>query len=468
MSKLVIDGQSFSRACGARTPRGVAATELFSVTIDSRTAVAGSLFIGVQGEKTHGQLFANAALSQGAEAVLVEDGSVVTHPTGCVLEVDDVVQAMQRVASFVRDQLKVPVVGITGTNGKTTTKDVVATILEAVVGPVHSTKGNLNNHLGLPLSLLNTPERAKATVFELGMSNPGEIDLIASILRPDIGVITNVGEAHLETMGSVERIVDAKAELIGHVSKEGLLVLNADCPWHGKLASRNNCALALVGVNSSSCARELAVELLDARSRFDGVEGRLLFSGSSREFDVRLPIAGLHIASSFVIASAVARYLGAEPERIVEALAACRPAWGRMELRQMGGVRVLFDGYNANPPSVLAALSHLAGLDEGEDSFVVLGEMLELGRASQALHQSIGLKAIEYFGAERVVLLGSCYESVHEMVPDAQVVETVEAVADVLRGHLKERSVLLLKASRGAGIERLLGLLFPDHARERG
>jgi len=457
---LILDTQALAAAVDAHLPGGLTAGPLSGVAIDSRAVAPGDCFVGLPGTVTHGQRFAPVAFERGARVAIVEDAAAAgVDGRADVLVVPSAEAALRQAARAVRDRLAVPVVAITGTNGKTTTKDVVAAVLGQLLGPVHATRGNLNNHIGLPVSMLATPDDARAAVFELGMSNPGEIDAIAAIARPTIGMITNVGEAHLETMGSVEAIAAAKAELVRHIAADGVLVVNADCPWHRTMTRSYTGEVLQVGVTPSGGRRGLDAELTDVEPAVDHVVGRLWIRRDGDAVDVgpvRLPIPGIHVATSFLFASCAAVRLGASLEAVAQALTAAKPAWGRMQLRRYSGVRVIHDGYNANPASMAAALQHLAAV--GGRTWAVLGGMLELGAASERAHLAVGEMALRTLTPERVRLFGACYRS----VAGATIHETFEALADDLRPRLRPDDVLLIKASRGVGIERVLPLLFAD------
>ena len=454
---MVFDVRGLAQAIEAETPGGIKDEELTGVVIDNRKVVAGNLFIGLPGEKTHGQRFAATAFEAGAGAVLVEE----LEQSNClgrknVLVVPSTEKALQEAARKVRQKLNIPLVGITGTNGKTTTKEVIASVLSQSFGHTHSSRGNLNNHLGLPMSLLSIERSARHGVFELGMSNAGEIDFIAGILKPQIGVITNIGAAHLETMGTVERIVDAKAELIFHLPPDGLLLLNGDCPWNEELARRYEGRIKRVGVTREGAKRNLDAELTHVVVGCDYVEGQLHTKEFGELGPVRLPIAGVHIATSFLFAVLVALELGANHRDLPAALMKCKPAWGRMQTEEHDGVSVINDGYNANPASMEAALRHVAAL-EGR-VFVVLGEMLELGPVRDEAHIEVAKLAARLLKREQVYLLGKVYERAKE--EGLSTYYQIEEIAKELKPLLERGDTLLVKASRGVGIERLLPLLF--------
>lgn len=460
---LRLDVESLVPLLKAEAPWGIEPRPLATVVIDSRQAGPGALFVGLPGERVHGQTFAAGALAAGAAAVIVEDAGALGERGGPnVLVVPSAERALQELGRRVRTLAEgLPFIGLTGTNGKTTTKEVVAAVLRALGRRVHATKGNLNNHLGLPLSLASLPVDADCGVFELGMSNPGEIDAIAAILRPTMGLITCIGEAHLETMGTVERIVDAKCELLAHLPPDGPLFLNADCPWHEEVARRHRGRSLLVGVSPEARPRGLAAELLEARTDADGSWGRLLLDGNFLG-TVRLPIPGLHVASSFLFACLAARELGAAMEAIPAALGAARPAWGRMETRMMSGVRVLFDGYNANPASMRGALRLLASLPGRR--LAVLGEMRELGPIRDRAHADVAREAVGLLGPDRVFLLGDVWPG--DATAGARCCPDLPSLAEAVRLAVRDGDTLLVKASRGVGLERLLPLVFPGAGSE--
>ena len=454
---MVVDVSQLKKAIAAEAPYGLAEQELTGVVIDNRKVEKGNLFVGLPGEKTHGQRFAAQALAAGAGAVIVED-LVAAKCDGKpnVLLVSSAEKALQEAARAVRQMIDISLIGITGTNGKTTTKEVVASVLEQSFGSTHASGGNLNNHLGLPMSLLSIPNTSQYGVFELGMSNPGEIDFIANILKPQIGIITNIGVAHVETMGTIEAIVDAKAELIPHLPEDGLLLLNADCAWTKELASRHKGRVKRVGVTREGEQRNLDAELTNVTIGYDFVEASLHTKECGEMGRVRLPIAGVHIATSFLFAVLVALELGAEPSSLPAALMNCKPAWGRMETKEYDGVCVINDGYNANPASMEAALRHMAAQDNRV--FVVLGEMLELGHIEEEAHENVAKLAAKLLPKEQIFLLGQVYNSAKGM--GLTVCEQIDEIAKAMKPILRAGDTLLVKASRGVGIERLLPLLF--------
>ena len=455
---MVVDVSQLKKAIAAEAPYGLNEQELTGVVIDNRKVEQGNLFVGLPGEKTHGQRFAAQALAAGAGAVIVEDlAQAKCDGKPNVLLVPSAEKALQQAARKVRQMIDITLIGITGTNGKTTTKEVVASVLEQSFGSTHASGGNLNNHLGLPMSLLSIPNTSQYGVFELGMSNPGEIDFIANILKPQIGIITNIGAAHLETMGTIEAIVDAKAELIAHLPENGLLLLNADCTWADELASRHQGRVKKVGVTREGERRNLDAELIKVTIGLDFVEGLLQTKEFGEMGRVRLPIAGVHIATSFLFAVLVALELGAEPKNIPAALMNCRPAWGRMETKEYGGLCIINDGYNANPASMEAALRHMAALDNRV--FVVLGEMLELGHVRKEAHENVARLAAKLLPKEQIFLLGQVYSSAKSL--GLGVYEEIDEIAKAMKPMLRRGDTLLVKASRGVGIERILPLLFP-------
>ena len=462
MKKTTLDLMETAEAMAAELPSGLDRSDYHRVSIDSRDISEGTLFIGLPGEKTHGQRFAASALDGGAAAVVVEDlDEAQCREKGNVLLVESCERALQSAARAVREKSKAHFVGVTGSCGKTTTKDVLARVLDEVLAKTHASLGNFNNHLGLPLSLLSMPRDVEWAVLELAMSNPGEIDLLASILKPSVGIITNIGEAHLETMGTIERIFEAKAELIPYLSEDGILMLNGDCPFAEKLRERCFARVLDVGISPNKARRCFDAELSEIEIRFNQLRGRLFIRGSRGERDfgfLTLPVAGSHIARSFLFAALLAWELGAEEDALVSSLQEHSATWGRMAVESLGSVKVINDAYNANPSSMEAALRYLAALPS--PSFAVLGEMLELGEHSHWAHEKVARLACGLLGEDRVLFLGECYRPFEGEFPKARFFDSIEDIAEGLSPILGEGDTLLLKASRGVGLEAILPKLF--------
>jgi UDP-N-acetylmuramoyl-tripeptide--D-alanyl-D-alanine ligase len=361
-----------------------------SVAVDSRLVQPDGLFVALPGERTDGHAFLDAAFDLGARAVLVRESTdrerlqaLLRAATGrYAFLVPDPLTALQALARFWRERHSADVIGVTGSIGKTTTKEIVASVL-APRGPVLKSEANLNTEIGLPLMLLRLDARHRTAVLEMGMYAPGDIDLLASIARPRIGIVTNVEPIHLERLGTIERIARAKSELVAALPTGGLAILNGDNPWTRAMGrasgvSRN----VLVGV-----AEDCDYRASDIRSHgLDGISFRL--RAPDTVLDIRSRIPGTHTVHALLAAAAAARELGLEWDAIGEALQRAEMSERQRLLRTGEDCVIIDDSYNAAPLSMRAALD-LLGAFAGE-KIAVLGDMLELGPNEEAAHREVG------------------------------------------------------------------------------
>ncbi|SNR33749.1 UDP-N-acetylmuramoyl-tripeptide--D-alanyl-D-alanine ligase [Blastococcus mobilis] len=425
------------------------------VTLDSRTVAPGDLFVAVAGERVDGHDFLAAAAAAGAVAALS------TRPDDALptVVVEDPVAALGRLAAGVHARLAaggLRTLGITGSSGKTSTKDLLGQVL-AAAGPTVSPPGSYNNDIGLPLTVLDADEDTRFLVLEMGSRGPGHIARLCRIARPQVGVVLNVGSAHLGEFGSPEGIATAKGELVEALPEDGTAVLNADDPRVLGMAPRTDAAVLTTGRGTDADVRATAVTLDDsARPRFT-----LVVAGE--EHPVALQVVGEHQVANALSAAGAALAVGMPPAEIAAALSAAAPRsrW-RMEVdRRADGVTVVNDAYNANPESMRAALAALAGLP-GERRIAVLGGMGELGADAPAEHERLGRDAVAA-GVDLIVAVGADAvgiaegaaaagrrageESVH--VPDRA------AARELLSEVLRPGDVVLVKASRSYGLELL-------------
>jgi UDP-N-acetylmuramoyl-tripeptide--D-alanyl-D-alanine ligase len=428
--------------------------EVRGASIDSRTLAPGNLFVPLPGERADGHAFLEAAFARGAAAALAlrepADARRGREP-GPLVVVDDVTAAFQRAARAHRGRWPGLLIGITGSAGKTTTKELVAAALGAD-RPTLKTEGNLNNHWGVPLTLLALSEEHGAAVVEMGMSAPGEIALLADLARPDAAVITLVGPAHLESFADVAAIAHEKTALARALPAGAPVFAGADSP---------PLLTALRGAPQRVITYGLA-EHADVRPRRLESRGE---DGWTLEVDgfppCRLPLVGRHQAVNALAAFAVAREYALDPAAVVRALEAKRPVAGRMETRRARGGLLLLDQYNANPDSMRAALDTLAGWPHATRRIAVLGEMLELGAASGALHAEVGahVRDAELWA---VGPRGADYAAGAASGVIVRTFATPAEAGSALREALGEGVVVLLKASRGARLERVLEPLERD------
>jgi UDP-N-acetylmuramoyl-tripeptide--D-alanyl-D-alanine ligase len=442
--------------CGG-TLRGDPGLAVVGVSTDTRTLRAGQLFVAIRGEKLDGHTYLERAAQAGAAAALIDRDCAAPLPTVLVA---DSVRALGALAAARRARFAGPVIAITGSNGKTTTKELCAQLLAGVGVRVRRTPGNLNNHIGLPLSILALDESDQVLVVELGMNHPGEIDALARIARPDVGAITQVAAAHLGPMGSLEAIAKAKGELFDHIGAQGTGVLNADDAWVMSQASR--CAGRQVRFGLAA-----GVEYRAQGSAADLDRGRFVLASPRLSGEIALPLPGRHMVSNALCAIAAADASGLLPDEfaaIRRAIEDFRGMPGRLALRFCrDGLRILDDTYNANPESLRAALRTLAALAPPGRAFAVLGDMLELGNEAERLHEESG-RGIAGAGVTALIGVGplaSCAVAgaraaglgFAETAPDPA------AAARRIRQLAVPGDLVLIKGSRGSRMERVASAL---------
>jgi UDP-N-acetylmuramoyl-tripeptide--D-alanyl-D-alanine ligase len=440
---------------GVLASPGPGALAFASVSIDSRTLERGDLFVAIAGPRFDGHDFLAEAAARGAAAAIVH--REVAAPAALVLvRVADTLRALGDLARHVRRRAAVRVVGITGSVGKTTTKDMAAHLL-ATRGPVLKTEGNLNNQYGLPLTLLRLRSEHTAAVLEMGMSLPGEIRALSTLAEPDVAAITRVAPVHLEFFPSVDAIAEAKAEILEGLRPGGAAVLNGDDPRVRRIGERHAGRVVWFGRD-----RRFDVSAESRRGSAAGMRFDLVVDG--RRTDVALPLAGAHFVSNFLAAAACAHVLGVAPERMAEAAASLRPARHRGELRRLGeGVTLLDDCYNSSPEALEAAVAALA-LVPGRRRVAILGDMLELGPSGPALHRAAGESLAGR--VDVVVGVGELARGIVEGAREAGVpapslghfadaAGAVTALGDLVRPG----DAVLVKASRGVRLEAVADAL---------
>ncbi|NUU19939.1 MAG: UDP-N-acetylmuramoyl-tripeptide--D-alanyl-D-alanine ligase [Streptomycetaceae bacterium] len=430
------------------------------VVVDSRKVTPGALFVAVVGERADGHDFAAAAMRDGAVAVLG------TRETGTpAIVVDDVVEALGRLARSVTDRLPdTAVVALTGSSGKTSTKDLIAQVL-AHAGSTIAPPGSFNNEIGLPLTALSADLTTRHLVLEMGARGVGHIAYLCDITPPRVGVVLNVGTAHLGEFGDRATIAQAKGELVEALPADGLAVLNADDPLVRAMAERTRARVVFFGESTSADIRAEDVRLDDA--------GRASFTLRTPEGDapVILRLYGEHHVANALACAAVAREVGMGVAQVAAALgeAGAVSRW-RMEVTERAdGVTVVNDAYNANPDSMRAALKALAAMAHGRRTWAVLGEMRELGDASLAEHDAVGRLAVR-LNISRLVAVGGREAAWMDIAAknegswgeESVLVPDTQAAVDLLRSELCAGDIVLVKASRGAALERIALALLSD------
>lgn len=429
----------------------LASRQVSSVVTDSRLTTPGSIFVAIPGERVDGHDFAFDAVSSGALAVLASRPLAVP----CIV-VDDTTAALGHLARSIRDQLACTVIAITGSSGKTSTKDLLAEVLGGL-GPTVAPEGSFNTEVGVPMTVCRAETTTRYLVLEMGMRGLGHIRYLCQVARPDLAVILNIGSAHLGMVGSREAIAEAKGEILELLPADGTAVIFGDDPVVLAQARRTVARLVTFGLSSSCDVRASDVRLDEqARAAFT-------LSHLGAEASVRLRLHGEHFIANALAVAAVALTAGMPIDAVAQALSQAQPRsrW-RMEVTESsGGVTVVNDAYNANPESVQAALRSLAAMSANRRAWAVLGEMLELGDASDAEHAAIGRLAAS-LGLAHLVCIGPGTIAMHQAARAAGLESSVwvadaDAAIDLLgsdRGP-GATDVVLVKASRGIGLDRV-------------
>jgi len=429
-------------------------------SIDSRTIGPGQLFFAVKGERLDGHDFVEGALEKGAVAAVVRKDQLHRYAQkDRLLAVDDTLVALQTLATAVRKLWGKPLVGVTGSAGKTTTKEAIAHVLAARFRVLKS-EGNFNNHFGLPLMLLKLEPEHDVAVIEMGMSHAGEIRALAKIAQPEIGVVTNVAPVHLEFFDSIAGIARAKYELIESLPANGTAVLNADDEYVSQFGRDFRGKVTMYGTRAATAVHvDVRAENVHTHgaegSEFDiALAGGL---GDGREH-ARLPLVGEHNILNALAAVAVGLARGLKPSDAVAALATLTPPDKRGQVLQLGNITVINDCYNSNPKALNAMVDALAAMKAGR-RIVVAGEMLELGPAGEEMHRTAGRHMAE---RKIDIVLGvrglaqAMVEGANESGVRAEFVATPEEAGEWLASEAHDGDVILLKASRGVKLEKAL------------
>jgi len=410
------------------------------VTTDSRGDVTGKLFIPIVGENFDGHNYINAALEKGALYALSEkeSGDLVKS----VIHVESTRQALIDLASYTRDNFKGPVVAITGSAGKTTTKDMIASVLTEKFNTL-KTLGNFNNDIGLPLTLLSKEDSHEAMVLEMGMNHMNEIRVLSHIGKPNICLITNIGDAHIENLGSRQGILKAKSEIFEGMQDGGTVILNGDDPLLVNLPK-----IAHAG-KTIYCHLESAKNIIHK-----GLRG---ITCTIEGVQVDIPIPGDHNIMNALMAFAVGMELGLTPQQIAEGIKKFRPSGNRMAISEAKGITIIDDTYNASPSSMKSTLDMLK---ETEGRKVgILGDMLELGEYAEAMHKEVGQHAA--LNVDLLIAIGPLSKHMYEAFTasggqNAIYYETKEKFINEWQSHLKPGDAVLVKASRGTALETIV------------
>lgn len=433
------------------------------IGIDSRQIKPEELFVAIEGEIHDGHRFVSDVVSAGVKGVLVEEGksrelmeSLVDRPDVAVIAVPDTTIALGALGTFHRRRIGVPVVALTGSNGKTTTRAMTEQVLSTGFS-VMATIGNLNNSIGLPLTLLRLTAGHEVAVVELGMNHPGEIDYLGGVADPDIGIITNIAPAHLEGLGSIDGVRDAKGELLARIQEDGVALLNADDPKIRELVPNSPVRTLLFGESPAATIR--AENIVESSK---GVSFRLITPDG--DADVNLRANGYFMVSNALAAAAVGHRMGLKLDQIRDGLERFEPVKGRMEIKSAGDIHIIDDTYNANPASMAVALRTLEKLKGNARGIAVLGDMLELGEASAALHRELGERIARTDVSQLFVAGAFAAEVAQGAFSGGMPAERVATGEVDALSHLVERTAeagdwVLVKGSRGMRMERVVQYL---------
>ena len=422
------------------------------ISTDSRTLQPGDLFVPLRGENFDGHRFVEQASERGAAGAMVEEKWTGTTPKQfALIRVPDTLVGYQNLAANYRKSLPIKVIAITGSNGKTSTKDFVAATLSRRFR-VTKTEGNFNNHVGLPQTMLEASSTDEIGVWEIGMNHPGEIAALAHVAAPDVAIITNVGLAHIEFMGSREAIAREKGALAEAVGADGTAILNADDPFSEGIAQRTRAKVILAGIEAGF------VRASDVRQSPTGCEFTIL-EGAHR-CRAQLPVPGIHMVQNAMLAVAAGRAFGLSLEECAAGLASTPLTKARLQIKEINGIQFIDDSYNANPDSMKAALRTLVELDADGRRIAVLGEMGELGEESAGGHREVG-EAAATLGIDQLIAVGGAGAAIARAAEKAGLVTSVsvespEEAAELLGVSASPGDLILVKGSRSARMERVL------------
>lgn len=467
---LTLPVETLISVTGGTLVCGSTDTVVNGIFTDSRELEPGGAFVAFEGDRVDGHDFLHQAIGSGARALLITRepeglGDVVEAATMrevAVVRVPDGRGALQALASYHRERLFCPVIGITGSTGKTTTKEFVTAVLGSRLR-VTSTKGNRNNEIGVPLTVMDAGAVTDVLVVEMGMRGKGQIAELCEIARPTIGLVTNVGASHVEFLGSLESIASAKAELVEAIPEDGVVFLNGDDAFTEMLALSSRAPVVRYGLAEACDIRAVEIEL-DTESR-----ASFTIVAQGARIPVSLSVPGRHNVYNALAATALGLHLGLEPEAISEALAGATAGEMRMQVfTSATGIHVINDAYNANPTSMRAAVETLANMTTAERRVAVLGDMAELGSLAELAHFNIG-EEIAGLPIDALITVGERAARIADgaraggMDPgNIRPCATADEASEVLDDELEPGDVVLVKASRVMGLERVVeGIVEP-------
>src|SRR5438477_9077174 len=437
---------------GAAVSSGHRKTLIDKISTDSRTLKHGELFVALRGENFDAHSFVESVAKAGAAGAIVDSNWTGKIPENfALIRTEDTLQAYQKLAANYRKSLSHNVVAITGSNGKTSTKDFAAAVLGRRFH-VTKTEGNFNNHVGLPRTMLEATSQDEVAVWEIGMNHPGEVSALAKLAAPDAAIVTNVGIAHIEFMGSRDAIAIEKGMLAEAVGPQGAVILNADDPFTKDIAARTRAKVICAGTTAGTIRASEITQSSDG-SDFTIYEG-------AHRCRAQLPVPGLHMVQNALLAVAAGRVFGLSLEESAAGLAGAPLTKARLQIKEIHGVKFIDDSYNANPDSMKAALRTLVELDADGKRIAVLGEMRELGDESVRAHREVGETAAE-LKVDHLIAIGNVAATIAEAARRAglqnssTVASTAEA-AELLGELAAPGDLILIKGSRLARTEQVI------------
>lgn len=446
------------QATNAVLKKLTSSTVFGGVTTDTRKVEEGMLFVALKGEKFDGHDFIAQATQKGAIGAIVNknyDISLLEDVDIDVLAVDDTLVAYQNLAKFWRSKFSIPVVGITGSNGKTTTKDLTAAVLSGKWN-VLKTQANFNNEIGLPMTLLQLNKTHDIAVVEMGMRGLGQIKALTEIAKPTIGVITNVGETHIELLGSIENIAKAKSEMAQAIEIDGKVILNADDEYVAKMGEVTKAHAIYFGINHAADVKAFDIKTVDGgKTEFEALVGE-----NTAHFTLNM--IGIHNVYNCLAALAVGYVCGLTIEEMQKGLASFKPTAMRFEYKKIGDFNIVNDAYNASPMSTKVALQNLAQIAKGR-KILVMGDMFELGDVGVKAHEDIALQAKEA-GVSVLITRGELTKNTAKKARELSIAEvyecmTHEEAVNVLQKILQKDDTVLFKGSHGMHMEKIIELL---------
>lgn len=445
------------KGTGGKLVKGNLQTSVNKFSINSRTLEPLDIFIAIKGNRFNGHRFVGEGIEKGALGIIVDHTFEIPEKLPeIVIKVEDTLGALGDIARIVRMKFQGPIIAVTGTVGKTTTKEVIASVLSEKYC-VHKTKGTLNNKVGVPLTLCQLNQKHGVGIIELGMSELGEIEYLTQISQPDVGVITNVGPAHLEQLHSIENIARAKSELIDVMGSNGLLILNKDCDYFDQFKKKVRNRLVTIGRSPRADFQAIDIKV--------GEKGNASFKILVKPFhdilEIELPVVGIHNVYTALIAVAIGYGLGMGPERIISGLSKIKLPSMRLEVREVAGIKIINDCYNANPVSMRSALETLSALKTSGKKIFVCGDMLELGDSAHDFHKEIGKLSAE-LGTDKIITIGELSKIISEGTLQCGMDKNsvrhcknnIEAVT-VLSEWLEPGDIVLVKGSRANYMEQI-------------